>query len=353
MKLSIMNFLKLVLGNERGELGAAPSAVEKYMDDANLDSLGADDVDTTSEAVGDQPETESNETTTEENQEELSVEDQLNNLEVENGDFDESKFLESINDLGVLRKGLPVNIENMDDLKSMLSMGADYTYKSQEREKEFSDKETAFTERENSFVEKEQEFENRQNEFNEELTNNQIMAEALEGIQNNDPELFQDIMSYVKQVAPRHQGNPNDPVVKQLNGRLESVEQLLKNKENQEVEANVSRAEKEWEDGFKEVSNDYGLKLKKLGISPDWESVNKIWTSDENQSMSVKQAMLAVHGEQIQKALESSNKLNKTKLESAQRVGSGDTPLNNTNEQKDNSGNYMNYLMSKVKEKGF
>lgn len=257
---------------------------------------------TSEQSLDDQPNQESEESA------ELSPEDMLNSLDDEKAEDsdDQSKLLEQLNSLGAIHKGNPVKVESLDQVKDALQMAHDYQVKTTELAEQRKTLEA-------EYGEKMETFEKERNEFLEthgaELDANAVFSNVVRKIQANDPDLFNEILQMYNEENAKFQDARK--YEKTLDSKFRGLEEKLTKYEQKEQETKVGEAREGFESELKEVQSNYAVKLNKLGVSPDWDKVKETWANSAN--MSVNQALFAVHGDAIQKAYESHQKMLATK----------------------------------------
>lgn len=308
--MNFLNFILFVLGNQRGSVDLGED-LEGMLDDANLDDLGADEGSETDDFSDDseddgQPPVE----------EELSLEEQLEKVEGENQDT--SDLLEKLNSLGIIRKGLPVEFEDLEKVKEALSQGHDYTQKTMELSEQRKEFETQIATQKSEIEKERQAFQDEKVEHQQVLQTYPILTQMISNIQAKDPELFEEMNQYFLQ-AEQSVGSSN-PIVSEMDKRFKALEEKFEGANKQAQEKQFEEIRNGWEKELTDTQANLGPKLRKLGVRPDWAKVKEAWTADTKGELTVKQALFAVHGEKIQAALESQAKLAKTK-QTASRLG--------------------------------
>lgn len=309
--MKLLEFILFVLGNQRGSLDLGEDNGDA-LDDASLDDLGADD----SFDLDDFDDLEEDGQPEEETPEELSLEEQLDQLKGE--DQDTSNLLEQINNLGIIRKGLPVEFEDMEKVKEMLGQGFDYTQKTMELAEQRKSFEAEIAQQKSEIEKERQAFQDEKSGNEQVLQTYPILTQMISDIQANDPELFDEMNQYFLR-AEQSIGRTN-PMVSEMDKRFKALEEKLEGANKQAQEKQLEDIRNGWEKELTETQASYGPKLRTLGIRPDWAKVKEAWAADTKGEMTVKQALFAVHGEKIQAALESQAKLAKTKS-TASRLG--------------------------------
>jgi hypothetical protein len=304
------------------------SGLDKYLDDANLESLGASE-DTTDET----PKGDDSETT-----DELS----LDSFEADEGG--DPNLLNYLNELGVLHKGLPVNFDNMDQVKEYLSKGHDYTQKTQELAKMKEQAEVALNQEREAFAQERQAFDSEREHF----ANNQLILDAflrmVDDIRSSDQALYEELDG----IFTRHQRDvmsyQDNPALNAYDKRIKELEAKLAEKDEAQAKESDNRVLQEWEDGLKTFQSKNQAKLRSLGVSVDYQSVRDTWAADKTGKMSVDAAVNAVYGEQIRKALEAKAKLATTKKRTADRSNASTDQEVKETLYKDRPGDYMSHL---------
>ena len=342
----------LALLNERGSIGdegiddsgADDSIVSggqdfsKYLNDDSLASLESDD---------------SNEESAGANTEKASLEDQLNDLKVEGeGTADTDKLLGEINALGIIRKGLPVEFESIDQIKEYLSKENDYTQKTtalaaerQVAEQEIRElRSTA----EQEIAQIRQEAEIVRDESVAEVQENQIMGQILTELQVSDPDLFEEFQAKFNQAVSQREAYSNTPEMQAMKKRFADMESKFNNTADVRTNEENAAYQKEFETGLSEVQTKFGVKLKSLGVIPDYKAVRDMWGNDASGNMTVNQAFLAVHGDNINAALEAKRKLATTKSTTSRLLNDGDAANGETAAGQSVAGN-DSYLAKALK----
>ena len=347
-KLNFLRFLILTLKSQRGSIGEEEISETDYSDVASIyESLSMDDtssknedadteVGALDESSSEQPEEDS----------ELTLEQKLEKFELEKSEGDEPDFLSSINQLGITRKGMPIEIESEDQLKELISKGVDYTQKTQELADLRKSYEVELEEREAALSQRESEIESRSGIDSDDKLQNQIFGGILERMKVNDPDTFELIQQEYSQGLNQYKMYSDNPVVNSLKKEIDQLKGLATTMQTTKQSEEFSEIQAEWDTGVKEVSTVMGAKLRGLGIKPDWNSVAKIWSQGE---MTVKEALFSAYGEKISSAMEAKDKLNKTKLASQTRRGPEKSFSQEASGKEDSSGdNYVNWLLEKL-----
>lgn len=235
------------------------------------------------------------------------------------------ELLAKINSLGLIRNGLPVSIESPDQLKEVIQKGFDYTQKTMEHAEAVKAKEQEFISREAQFTEKEAAFTQQAQQFESVIRNNDIISDMLAEMQTSDPELFAhlDTLFIQRENALNAQLKHQEKFKGEFN-RLESEIKSLKGEKKAEELGQIKQG---WEKELSAVQTNFAAPLAKLGVKADWKKVEETWKADTSNTMTVEQALHAVHGKDIFAANESYQKLlaTKTKTQAAMlgRTGVG------------------------------
>jgi hypothetical protein len=73
---------------------------------------------------------------------------------------------------------------------------------------------------------------------------------------------------------------------------------------------------KTFQDEMTKAQDKYSTKFTSLGLKPDWDKVKKAWIAGNDSGLTVHQALMATHGEDIVKLFESKGKVNGAKTRS-------------------------------------
>ena len=323
--------------------------LEKYMDESNFGESDSESIETNTSEVSSIDENSSESENDNSEEKELSLEDQLNSFTSEDGEKKEggSSLLDELNQLGLIRQGLPIEFDEIDKVKEYLSKGFDYTAKTQElaeQRKEFEAKQSGFQEEYQAKLNEVEEYRISQQE---KLTENEIMAQVLQELQTSEPDLFQMVAGAYNQRMNLVQMQNNSPMVKGFNDKISNLEKQLQANQKTEISKENEGILQKWDTELSDVQSAYATKLRKLGVKPNWEKVKSVWSNDATNKTSVKDAFFAIHGEQITKALDAQSKLNATKAKSALRSGPENNNVKNTSDQKESkfgSGTYLSDL---------
>lgn len=292
-----------------------------YMDDATLEKLGAENNTEISESDG-QSETKPEGAETEDKND--SIESQLNAFKDEGEKEVTGKagdLLTQINALGLVRDGMPFELGDAEQVKEMLQKGFDYTQNNMAAAEVKEKYEADFNVKLDEFEKMEQEFQDKQTENHKRLHEYDVITDIVAKLQTSEPELFAELSSEFQRSMSIYDQQLNSPFVKEADARIKNLESLLKQDGETKTQAENQEITKNWETGLGEVQKEFGVKLKSLGVKPNWEKVKSAWTADATGKMTVKEAFFAAHGADLSKAMEAANKLAKTKAQSAIRMG--------------------------------
>lgn len=238
-----------------------------------------------------------------------------------------AEVLKYVNQLGAMGNGVPVNVESPEQLKKLLEMGAGFYGKTEEhanmvkaKEAEFAQKETQLKELEQSYVQKEQ-------EIQDVIQTNQIMGTIIQKMQAEDPDLFAHLDSLYRNEERMLQQHA--PIQKKFEGEIKQLKDQIQSIHGEKQKQELGQIKQGWEKELSEVQNKHAATLAKLGVKGNWEKVKEAWQADASGTMTVEQALYAVHGKDIVAANESYKKLLETKNKTQSKllhrsaVGSG------------------------------
>jgi len=244
------------------------------------------------------------------------LEKQLSEFE-DKGEESKASIIDLVQQLGIIHNGTPIELKDESHVKELLSKGYDYTYKMQT----FAEQRKA---EEEKIAAKFQEAEAKVNEvkayeakIQDDLLSTNVLFKVLKKLDREDPALVAQIEEMYNSEMDVHRSSINNPVVNELQAKLAELTNKIEGKDKESVEKQNETIVKEWEEGVASVQKEWGVKLKSLGIKPNWNKVQDAWKASE--AINTKQAFLAVHGEEIAKALESKQKLIETKAKSQSR----------------------------------
>jgi len=297
-------------GEDSGEFNIHEAADEIIADgDSQADSLDSGSQSGQSEDSLEKTE-ESNESNPEEILKQLSEEKEAPEQFAE--------LLKGVNSLGLIRNGLPINIETKEQLSELVQKGFDYTQKTMEHAEIVKAKDAEFTQKEAHFKGLEAQYAQKEQEFSTVIQSNQIMGSIVERLQSEDPELFAhlDKLYLHEESVIQKQNSYKSEVQNELKSRderINSLAQKIDSKEKTEVKQGF---EKE----LSEVQTRLAAPLQKLGVKVDWDKVKQSWSADVSNTLSVEQAMYAAYGKEIAAANESHKKLLTTKAKAQEKL---------------------------------
>lgn len=316
---ALLSFLTLTLGNQKGNLDVTEGdegAVETNYDDYSFDDDSLNELTNTEEVPGD------SKTETPVGDDKPDLESQLNDLEVEKPEGDQVfNFLEEANAMGILSKGVPVEFESEDQLKEVISKGFEYAANEQVLADSKTAQEEQFAQREQAITENETRLQELEEGISTEKVQNNVIAQALERFKVKDPEAHAEIMGDFNREMGAYNTQQNNPMFQGMKQQMTKIEQLIAQNNQTQQEKDNTLINADHDEQLVRVQNSWGPKLKALGVKPNWAKVSKRWGADANGTLSYEKALLAEHGDKIMKAMESQNKLGKTKLKSIQRRG--------------------------------
>lgn len=213
----------------------------------------------------------------------------------------DSKWLESVNGLGLSHEGNPFKVESPDQLKELVQKGYDYTRNMQALKGEQEQIEKLLDQ-------KITEFETSKKEHSAFFEQSQKFDYALQRMKSMSPELYEEVASFVKNV----ESEIENPYLKSMAERLTKTEKALQER-LQEIESKsvVTDWEKEQAIFSKKIESTIG----KLGIKPDWNKVKEQWS--KNDSESVEKAFYAAYGKEIADRFASRSRVEDAKTKAA------------------------------------
>lgn len=227
-------------------------------------------------------------------------------------------LLKSINELGAVFNGQPIEIKDANHLKELIQKGHDYTHKTMDHSnvvKEFNDQKGAFEKERQEFEAQRQEFEAQNNELTQIKQTDLLMGQALQKMQAADPDLFNEFVGYFNQ--ERQSFEAQLPYQNQLNSEFKSLRDEIQGLKQKDTETKLTEIKNTWDSDLKNYQTTHAPALAKLGIKPDWEKVKGTWAADSSGNMTVDQAVNAVYGGEIVKAFQSRQKLLETKAKTS------------------------------------
>lgn len=307
------------------ETNETPQAEETFMNDDDSDG-------------GEQPEIDKSSSEDNSQGDDTSLDSLLGNVSETAKPND---IIELVNGLGITREGLPIEFDNIDKVKEVLSKGFDYTVKMQGIADEKRKQEEEFKTNYQNFESQKKEFETYKSSVDNELLANQAMLETMEHIQSQDPDLYKEILGVFNQKMHGYTSSLNNPAFKELNKKVSSLEEALKKSEEVKTKEGQGNILKEWDTGLEQFQKTSFAKVRSLGIKPDYQKIKEVWSSDASGKLTFEQAFMAVHGSSLQKALDSKTKLEETKRKSSEKFGQSN---NGNYDQKSNARDYSDMI---------
>lgn len=236
---------------------------------------------------------------------ETEVVDDVNEEVIE----ESSPLIEQLNDLGIIRKGLPVEFESIEQITELLSKGFDYTQKTQELSSQTKSELAKIEEERASFQQEREAYEQEKEANAEDLQAANIFATVLQNMQQKAPDLFQEVMEYYQPFAQQSYVNP--VVNKEIQALRDEISSLKNAGKVEQVDNSISQ----WETGLKDFMGKHKATLKASGFKPDYSKMLDMWSKDNN--MSVEDAYYAVHGKAAVSLAESKQKIAEIKKKKA------------------------------------
>jgi len=256
---------------------------------------------------------------------ELSPEEILKQMAEQKDTTDYTKTLELVNGMGLSRNGQPVKVESAEQLKDLVLKGFDYTFKSQEREKEYLAKQEEFAKQEAAHKELVAAFESERQQHAESLHNYNLIADLIKDVQAEDPELFAHLDSLM--IKKQQAFERETQHLRKYEATITELKTIVASLRQEKEKENLTLIKSDWEASLSNTQAQLGPQLAKLGVKPNWDSVKEAWAADSTGKMSVEQALYAVHGKDIVAAHQSAKKLidakNKVNARNVARTGVG------------------------------
>lgn len=248
-------------------------------------------------------------------QEILEDEEALENDE-EKVDANSKESNEKSDDFFEIKHGDQIKKLSRDEVKELAQKGFDYTQKTQavaQEKKEFE----ALKQKYDSDLEKAvADIESKHQALGEKSKIIDVWDHALEDIEAKNPELYQEIAKHFSEA----QRSLENPVTKRLQSQLDQQTALIRQlQENLGKGTNAAKEEyirKTFQDEMTKTQDRYATKFSSLGLKPDWDKVKQNWIAGNDSGLTVEQALMAVHGQDIVKLYESKSKLSSTKTRS-------------------------------------
>jgi hypothetical protein len=305
----------LDLGSDEGSHDEAGDSSEDLSTEGLLASLDSESEES-SEIESSSEESSSEESKSEEGSEGGDLEAKLNSLEVDKPEEGEANpLLEELNKLGIIHNGLPVEFDDLEKAKELLSKGYDYTQKTQELSEARKSFDEEIAQERETFETEREAFKGEQEQNAKALTNYSVFQNMIADIQTNDPELYEELDGYY--TNQQKQMQQTSPQVEALNSKIQELENRLNGSEESQEDKVLGEIKANWDKGLTEVQTSFGPKLRSLGIKPDWAKVQEVWKADSTDSMTVKGALFAQYGEAIEKAMANKSKIAETRAKVA------------------------------------
>lgn len=255
-------------------------------------------------------------------------------------------FLAQLKSLGLVHNGQPISIGTMEEVKKYLQQGFDYTHKTMTHAETVKAKEAEYLKRDEEFKAREAQFVEREALLQETINENFIVESILEDLKQSDPDLFNDFSQMYH--AKVRQFTANKPMMDQFNNQFKEMSKTLNELRAEKNKGELDSIRKGWETELTEVQNKHAVALSKLGVSPNWEKVKDFWAKDPTGTMTVEQALDAIHGKEIRSAHESRLKLLETKNKAnttlQKRSAAGGAPAGDVQIEASSVGNYSDIL---------
>lgn len=274
---------------------------------------------------------------TDESGEEESIESKLEKLETSS--IEDDQALDYLNSLGILKDGLPINFENMDQVKDLLA--SNHEVGGQEVAKMKEELESSYKEKEDLLQQHVSEFQETQQQFSQQMLEYQTFSKVLQELEMTDPEVYAELKEAFEGHMNAFNQAQNNPVINQQAAELKEIREEINALKSGNIDKENKDITKSWESELGDVQKSLGPKLRSLKVVPNWKSVQEKWASDNTGKMTVKEALYATHGEAISKALEAQGKLTKTRSESSARQG---TKVENSEPKQEKTESRLDFI---------
>ena len=347
--MSFLEFLLTKLFNNRGSYD-----LSKYVE-PDSPATGSDEnistetsTETTSEPKSltdtlDQGETQSEETTP-------NLEEKLDKLEDESGDAGD--LLQQINSLGLTRNGESITYDSKDKIREVLQKDFDYTAKTTEHAEVVRQHDADHVAKTEAFESERVQFDTEREDFNTTLVESEAMERVLNSLRLSDPTVFEEISTLFDTELRSLESSRNNPEVLGLRKQVGEIHELLKKTGEEKVQGENTEINSKWDTAFSELVTKHGPKFKMLGLTIDKKEVERVFRADASEKTTPMQALQAVHGEQLFKAMDARNKALELKSKSSLRQG---PPNNGQTEVKEEAkkGSYLDKIMQIASAKGY
>jgi len=242
---------------------------------------------------------------------------------------EDSGLLDLVNKLGLDRKGEAVEFKTDEEIRETLLKGFDYTQKTQElaetrkaQEAEWNEQMSAKEEEYNQRV---QQFEEEKAGFMEDRIQNQIMLDVLTQFKETDPAAYDEIVSSFSAQLNQYNRTLQNPEFNKLKSELDELKGQISSSKKTELDNETVKIDEEWNSGHKGLQQQYGVKMKRLGVPAKWEEVKRVWqaANASGTDLDIESAFFAVHGKEIKAASDAAKKTLETKQRSELRRGAG------------------------------
>lgn len=218
---------------------------------------------------------------------------------------DSDSVLKAVNGLKLVHEGEEFKVSSKEELKSLIQQGRDYTKKTQavaHEKKEFEAlKSKAYEEYNASIAELNKSIEAHQNQ----LQQYQIWDLALQSIKQDDPDLFDDLVSRSKQASKYFHNPVADAQFRAMNEKIAQLESANKSRESDLIR-------RQFDAEFGEQMTLVDQLDKELGLKIDKEKVREEWAKTGG---SVSKAIGALYWDRIAKLRASKAKVNTVKAQ--------------------------------------
>lgn len=293
--------------------------LEQYSDNPEEGSAESS-VESGTGEISEQPNQDSSQNDSQTSQDD-SLESKLEGFELQKDDSEGGDLLSKINDLGLIRNGLPVEYSDIENVREALQQHKDYTFKTQELAEQKKQLEADFAKEQESFEEEKKEFYELRDQDSQVLVENQIMEQVIQDISRSDPDMFEELKRLYNQYSNNYQSMMSNPETVKMQKQLSEMQSYIKHNKDRTTMDEHKRIARGWEEGIKDVQTKYGPKLRSLGLKINWNEVQDVWSADNSGTMTPQQALFAKYGDRITQALEAAKKNSDLKNKSDLRRG--------------------------------
>ena len=236
--------------------------------------------------------------------------------EGEEVDANSKESSEKSDDFFEIKHGDQVKKLSRDEVKELAQKGFDYTQKTQAVTQEKKEFEALKKKYDSDLEAAVADVEQKHQTLGEKNKIIDVWDHALEDIEAKNPELYQEIARHFSE-SKRALENP---VTKRLQSQLDQQTALIRQlQDNLGKGSNAAKEEyirKSFQDEMTKAQDQYGTKFTALGLKPDWDKVRQNWIAGNDAGLTVQQALMAVHGQDIVKLYESRSKVSSAKTRS-------------------------------------